>query len=465
MIKKIGTLNAVLHFALWLAALYLLAKVGAGNLHLSFARLFYVDALSALLIVTTATVAFAAALFSISFIAEDLAQGKITVSKALLYYLLFNLFAGAMFLVPLINNLGFLWMAIELTTLISSFLVGFYNSKHSVEAAWKYLIICSVGITLALFGAILFTFALQSATGLKSLNWTDLLATAKLLDPRIVKIAFIFILVGYGTKAGLAPLHTWLPDAHSQAVSPASAMLSGVLLKCSLYAILRYGIVVTRCCGAPFYGNLMLLFGLFSLAVACIFIITQKDLKRLLAYSSIEHLGLIAVGIGLNSPLAMFAALLHLFNHAVGKALMFFGAGRVAQAYGTHDLAKISGVSRALPVTGLALLIGIFALIGFPPGAIFVSEFYLVSAAFVGGHYLIGALLLGLLAVIGGALLYHFGKVLFGKPLEQTVSPAEPIGGWLAYGFLFVFIIGLGLFVPNVLRQSLDAAVGVLRGR
>ncbi|MFA5113691.1 MAG: proton-conducting transporter membrane subunit [Candidatus Margulisiibacteriota bacterium] len=464
MIKRAGLINAAGHFLIWLVSLYLLATVGAGNLKIPLGALFYVDALSALLILTTATVTFAAALFSISFIADDLAQGKITTGKALLYYLLFNLFAAAMFLVPLINNLGFLWMAIELTTLISSFLVGFYNSKHSVEAAWKYLIICSVGITLALFGAILFTFALSSATGLKSLNWTDLLAAAKLLNPQVVKVAFIFILVGYGTKAGLAPLHTWLPDAHSQAVSPASAMLSGVLLKCSLYAILRYGIVVTRCCGAPFYSSLMLLFGLLSLIVACIFIVTQKDLKRLLAYSSIEHLGLIAIGIGLNSPLAMFGALLHLFNHAVGKALMFFGAGRVAQAYGTHDLAKISGVGRALPVTGLALLVGIFALIGFPPGAVFVSEFYLVGAAFIAGHYLIGALLLGLLAVIGGALLYHFGKVLFGRPLEQTVSPAEPIGGWLSYGFLLIFIIGLGIFIPNVLRQSLDAAVSVLRG-
>jgi hydrogenase-4 component F len=465
MIKRLGIVNAAVYSIVWLAALYLLMVVGAGNLKLALGSIFYIDALSAFLIFTTATVTLAAALFSISYIATDLAMGKITTAKALLYYLLFNLFAAAMFLVPTINNLGFLWMAIELTTLISAFLVGFYNTKHSVEAAWKYLIICSVGITIALFGAIIFTFALATATGLKSLNWIDLLAAAKLLNPEVVKVAFIFILIGYGTKAGLAPMHTWLPDAHSQAVSPVSAMLSGVLLKCSLYAILRYGIVVNQCCGTPFFSNLMLSFGLLSLTVACIFIITQKDLKRLLAYSSIEHLGLIAIGIGLNSPLAMFGALLHLFNHAVSKALMFFGAGRVAQAYGTHDLTKISGVSRTLPVTGLALLVGVFALIGFPPSSIFISEFYLISSAFLGGHYLIGGLLLGLLAVIGGALLYHFGKVLFGRPLEQTVSPTEPGSGWLSYIFLLCFIIGLGIFIPAVLRQSLDAAVSVLRGQ
>ncbi|HVN66845.1 MAG TPA: proton-conducting transporter membrane subunit, partial [Candidatus Sulfotelmatobacter sp.] len=189
------------------------------------------------------------------------------------------------------------------------------------------------------------------------------------------------------------------------------------------------------------------------------------DLKRLLAYSSVEHLGLIAIGIGLNSPLALFGAMLHLFNHAVGKALMFFSAGRVAQAYGTHDLTKISGVSRTLPVTGITMLAGVFALIGFPPFSLFISEFYLVSAAFLAGHYLIGGALLALLAVIGGALLYHFGKVLFGRTPAATVSPAEPFSGWLAYGFLLFFIVGLGIFIPAVFRQSLDAAVGVLRAQ
>lgn len=464
MIKRVGIVNAIFYFIIWLAALYLLSIVGEGNLKLFWANIFYVDALSALLVFTTATVTFAAAIFSISFIEKDFLMEKISFRKALFYYLLFNLFALAMFMVPLINNLGFLWMAIELTTLISSFLVGFYNIRHSVEAAWKYLIICCVGITLALFGAILFTFALATATGLKSLNWTDLMAFSKQMNPETIKLAFLFILVGYGTKAGFAPMHTWLPDAHSQAISPISAMLSGVLLKCSLYAILRYGMVVSLCCGTSFYSNLMLGFGFLSLAIACVFIITQKDIKRLLAYSSVEHLGLIAIGIGLNNPLAMFGALFHIFNHAVNKALMFFSAGRVAQSYGTHNLEKISGVRGALPVTGLAMLVGIFALIGFPPGSIFISEFYLLGGAFLGGHYFIGVLLLGFLAVIGGALLYHFGKVLFGKRPEQNISPKEPFSSLLAYSFLLVFIIGLGVFVPFVLQKSLLAAVGVLRG-
>jgi len=464
MIKRLGIINAAAHFMAWLAALYFFAAVGAGNLKLSLGSIFYADALSALLVFTTATVTFAAALFSVSFITTDFSLGKITAKKALYYYLLFNLFAAAMFLVPLINNLGFLWMAIELTTLVSSFLVGFYNTRHSVEAAWKYLIICSVGITLALFGAILFTFALATATGIKSLNWTDLLATAKALDPAIVKVAFIFILVGYGTKAGLAPMHTWLPDAHSQAVSPVSAMLSGVLLKSSLYAILRYGIIVNRCCGGNYYGNFMLLFGLLSLAVTCFFIITQKDLKRLLAYHSVEHIGIIAFGVGLNSPLALFGALFHIFNHAVTKSLMFFGAGRVSQAYGSHDLEKLSGIIKTLPFTGLAMLLGAFALVGLPPFSIFTSEIIIVIAAFQSGNFIAAGLFLLLMAVISGAAIYHFAKILFGQPIEPLAAKKEPIENVLTYLFLIIFILGLGLFVPTLLRQSLDAAVNILRG-
>jgi len=464
MVKRIGIINAVIYFFVWLLALYFLAAVGGQNLKLFFMNIFYVDALSVFLIFTTATVTFAAALFSISFITKDVSLGKISNKKAIAYYLLFNLFAIAMFFVPLINNLGFLWMAIEMTTLISSFLVGFYNTKNSVEAGWKYLIICSVGITLALFGAILFTYALTASTGIKSLNWTDLFVSAKFLNAETIKIAFIFVLIGYGTKAGLAPMHTWLPDAHSQAISPISAMLSGVLLKCSLYAILRYGIIVTKCCGSPFYSKLMIIFGLISLVVACIFIITQKDLKRLLAYSSIEHLGLIAIGIGINTPLAMFGALLHLFNHAASKALMFFSAGRVAQSYGTHDLDKISGVINTIPITGSAMLIGVFALIGFPPSSIFISEFYLASSAFLSGQYIIGALLLLVLAIIGGSLVYHFGRIIFGPPPQNNIKKTEPLNNLMTYAFLIFFIIGLGIFIPDIFQKSIMTAVAVLRG-
>jgi hydrogenase-4 component F len=259
-------------------------------------------------------------------------------------------------------------------------------------------------------------------------------------------------------------MHTWLPDAHSQAISPISALLSGVLLKISLYAILRFGIIVVKCCGWSFYPNLMLIFGLFSLAVAAIFIIVQKDIKRLLAYSSIEHLGLISIGIGLGSDLAIFAALLHLFGHAITKSLMFFGAGKVAQTYNSHELKDISGVSRVLPATGIALLIGALALIGFPPGSIFISELLLVISAISSRNYFTAGALLFFLAIIGGAILFHFGKVIFGKPPEKELSPNESPGLVLTYVFLIVMIIGLGIFVPTIFRHSILSAVAVIKG-
>jgi len=463
MLKKIGVVNAIIYFMVWLASLYLLVTVGAAGRKIALG-IFYLDALSALMVFTTATIVLAAAVYSISFIDTDRRLGKFNHSRGLVYYLLFNLFSLSMFLVPLVNNLGLLWVAIELTTLVSSFLVGFYNTKHAVEAAWKYLIICSVGITFALFGTIVFAYALNISTSTNSFNWTDLLAHAGKLDPALVKAAFIFILIGYGTKAGLAPMHTWLPDAHSQAVSPISALLSGVLLKTSIYAILRFGIIAVKCTGWTFYPNLMLGFGLFSLAIAAFFIIVQKDIKRLLAYHSVEHLGIIALGIGLRSDLALFGALFHLFNHAVTKALMFFSAGKVTQTYDSHNMDELPGVSRVLPLTGLAMLIGALALIGFPPSSIFISELLILIAAFKSGNLPAAILFIFFLAVIGGAVLFHFGKVIFGRPPEKKLSSVEAPGLILVYLFLIVFIIGLGIYVPGVFRQCLLSAVEVLKG-
>ncbi|PJC47628.1 MAG: hydrogenase 4 subunit F, partial [Candidatus Omnitrophica bacterium CG_4_9_14_0_2_um_filter_42_8] len=259
----------------------------------------YLDALSAFFIFVISVVAFAAALYSVGYIRKDIEKGIISEKKARVYYILFNLFCCSMLFVPAVNNLGILWVAIEMTTLISAFLVGFYNSKESVEAAWKYIIICSVGIIFALLGTILFYYAFSLSGGTRSLNWSIIAAGAANMDKNILKVAFIFILVGYGTKAGLAPMHTWLPDAHSQAVSPISALLSGVLLKTAIYAILRFGIIIIKGVGFAYFSNLMILFGMISLAISCGFILVQKDLKRLLAYHSVEHVGIISIGLGI----------------------------------------------------------------------------------------------------------------------------------------------------------------------
>jgi len=438
--KALGLVNAIGYLAVLIFSIDLFKKIISSKSIISFFGFIYLDALSVFFIFVISVVAFAVALYSINYIKKDIDEGVISKEKAKIYYILFNLFCFSMFFVPAVNNLGMLWVAIEMTTLISAFLVGFYNTKESVEAAWKYIIICSVGIIFALLGTILFSYAF-SMTGLnRSLNWSDMSTLAHILDKDILKIAFIFILVGYGTKAGLAPMHTWLPDAHSQAVAPISALLSGVLLKTSIYAILRFGIIIIKGVGFAYFGNLMILFGLISLAISCGFILVQKDLKRLLAYSSIEHVGIISIGFGLGTPLAICGALLHVFNHAVTKSLMFFGAGNIARVYKTHNMNVIRGVIKVLPFTGSMVLMGVFALTGFAPFSIFFSEIIIIIAAFVNDSHLVAAMLLVFLAIIFGGFIYHFGKILFGNLPKGMAVIKEPLSGKFAFLFLFILI-------------------------
>lgn len=444
-IKILGIVNAFGYVGILFSSVLLLRKIVLAKEITFYLSCFYIDSLSAFFIFVISVVALAAAFYSISYIKKDVEAGVISERKAGFYYGLFNLFCFSMFFVPAVNNLGMLWVAIEMTTLISAFLVGFYNSKKSVEAAWKYIIICSMGIIFALLGTILFSYAFSLSAGIKSLNWTDMVAAAGKMDKNILKIAFIFIIVGYGTKAGIAPMHTWLPDAHSQAVSPISALLSGVLLKTAIYAILRFGIIVIRGAGFSYFSNLMILFGVISLAISCGFILVQKDLKRLLAYSSIEHIGIICIGFALGAPLALAGALLHVFNHAVTKSLMFLGAGNIVSTYKTHNMNAIRGVIKVLPFTGVMMLLGVFALTGFPPFSIFISEILIIIAAFTAGSYMTAALLLLFLAVIFGAFIYHFGEMLFGNLPKNMAVIREPLSGKLAFLFLFFQICGLGI--------------------
>ncbi|MCX5707837.1 MAG: proton-conducting transporter membrane subunit [Candidatus Omnitrophica bacterium] len=452
--KVFGIINSLGYLAVLTASAVLLKETLLADSACTYFGFIYLDALSAFFIFVISIVSFAAALYSIGYIKKDMEKGLMTKKKARIYYALFNLFCFSMFFVPAMNNLGMLWVAIEMTTLISAFLVGFYNTKESVEAAWKYIIICSVGIIFALLGTILFSYAYSLSGGVKSLNWSLLAASAGKMDKNILKVAFIFILVGYGTKAGLAPMHTWLPDAHSQAVAPISALLSGVLLKTALYAILRFGIIVIKGVGFSYFGNLMILLGLISLGLSACFILVQKDLKRLLAYSSIEHVGIISVGLGLGAPLAMAGALLHVLNHAVVKSFMFFGAGDIVSAYQKHNMNAIRGVIKALPFTGIMLLLGVFALTGFPPFSIFISEILIIIAAFTNGSYLIAGLLLFFLAIIFGAFIYHFGEMLFGNLPKGMKAAGTPLSAKLAFLFLFFQMCAVG-FVLVFIKKDL----------
>lgn len=436
---------AVLFFSVML----FLKQIALPGAAMFFSNFICLDTLSVFFILVISVVTFAAALYSVGYIKRDIAQGVISEKKAKIYYLLFNLFCCSMFWVPAVNNLGMLWVAIEMTTLISAFLVGFYNKKESVEAAWKYIIICSVGIIFALLGTILFSYAFSISGLSKSLNWSDMVPVAHILDKNILKIAFIFILVGYGTKAGLAPMHTWLPDAHSQAVAPISALLSGVLLKTAIYAILRFGIIVIKGVGFAYFAHLMILLGVISLIVSSGFILVQKDLKRLLAYSSIEHIGIISIGFGLGTPLAIGGAFLHIFNHAVTKSFMFFGAGNIVSIYKKHNMNAIRGVIKVLPFTGIMMLLGVFALGGFVPFSVFFSELLIIISAFIKGSYFIAALLLLFLAIIFGAFIHQFGKMLFGNLPKGMKQTGEPLSGKLAFLFLMLLMcsVGIGWFV------------------
>jgi len=454
--EKIGRITAGGCLAGFLLSLHLAYRFSLDKAPVALFNFFYADALSIFFILTIFTVTFAAALFSTQYIAHNVKSGNMTERKGRFYYVLFDLFAFSMLFVVSVNNLGIMWASIEMTTLISAFLVGFHNAKKSVEAAWKYLIICSVGIILALLGTILFSWAFILAHGARSLNWTDMYAGAGGLNVELVKTAFIFILIGYGTKAGLVPMHTWLPDAHSQALSPVSALLSGVLLETAVYAIFRYTVILNRAAGPEFSGNLLVIFGILSLAVSAGFILAQKDIKRLLAYSSVEHIGIITLGLGIGGKLGIFGALLHVFNHAVTKSLLFFGAGNIIRKYDTNMMRSIRGVLLSMPFTGFMVLAGTLALAGMPPFSIFFSELIILISAFSKGSYLAAGLFLFFVALIFGAIVHHFSKMLFGAKPEGLAEETEPVETKICFLFLFLFICAVGFTVPQPLGTLID---------
>src|SRR3972149_5814174 len=328
-------------------------------------------------------VGFVASIYSMGYMGHELEHEIIDLVRLRMYYVHFLIVMLSMLLVCETNNLG-LWIAIEMTTLVSALLMILYSRKSSVEAAWEYMIICTVGITFALFGTILTYYAAVKILGENgdALNWTSLIAVADQFDPTIMKLAFIFILIGYGTKAGLAPMHTWLPDAHSEAPTPVSALLSGVLLNCAMYGIIRFYSIATKSTGAAFSSNLLIIFGLLSLGIAVPFIILQEDYKRLLAYSSVEHMGIVALGIGFGGVFGIFGAILHMFNHAMTKSLMFFGAGNILLKHDTKEIFNVSGVVKTMPATGAMFVVGALAITGSPPFFIFITEFNKLSAGF-----------------------------------------------------------------------------------
>jgi hydrogenase-4 component F len=360
-----------------------------------------------------------------------------------------NLFAFTMLCAVTTNNVGLMWVAIEATTITSAMLVALDVSKASVEASWKYVLLGSVGIALAFGGTVLAYFDFVSLAGHEEavLNWSVLRAAAPALHREVVELAFVFIVVGYGTKAGLAPMHTWLPDAHAEAPAPLSAMMSGVLLAVALYAVLRWKAVVSAAVGPAFPNRLLVILGVLSLTIAAFSLVIQRSYKRMLAYSSIEHMGLVCVGLALG-PLGTVASMLHLINHTLAKAPMFLLAGRVLHRYQGADIARVSGLLRSMPGTGWLFLAGVLALVGLPPFGLFVSEFALVRAGFAVGRPWLMGLVLALLTVAGVGLVAHANRMLYGAPPPGLA--AGEAGRWrlVPLALCVGALIGLGLIVP-----------------
>ncbi|HEY3322479.1 MAG TPA: proton-conducting transporter membrane subunit [Planctomycetota bacterium] len=378
-------------------------------------------------------------------------------------------FLGTMTLVTMSQHFGLLWVAIEATTLASAPLIYFHRHRRSLEATWKYLLICSVGIALALLGTFFLAGAATFSGGVSSLLIADLVRVGHKLDPMWLKAAFILLLVGYGTKMGLAPLHTWLPDAHSESPSVVSALLSGALLNCAFLGILRAQQVCEADGAGEFSRELLLIFGLISMGVAAVFIVGQRDYKRLLAYSSVEHMGILALGVGLGG-LGTIGALLHAVNHSLTKAMLFFAAGNILAVYKTKSASDVRGVLTALPLTGILWVAGFLAITGFPPFGPFLSEFTILKAAIEQGHTGVAIAYLFFLSVIFVGMATIVIRMSQGAPTQratesQAMRRREPLLGVLSPALLCALVLCLGLYTPPQLSDLLKEAAQVLRAQ
>lgn len=434
-----------------------------------FKDLFYMDSLSVYILFITTLAFFLVSLYSISYFGHELKRKVITVNKLKLYYSLTNAFVLSMILALTTRNMGVMWISIEATTLASAFLVGFYNNKRAIEAAWKYLIICSVGIAFALLGIILLFYSSTVQLGgakMSGLDWNFLINNAKALDPSVLKIAFIFILIGFGTKVGFSPMHTWLPDAHSQAPSPVSALLSGVLLNTAMYGVIRVMTIVNKSLGSSKYtGNLLILLGVLSIGTAAVFVLVQQDYKRILAYSSIEHMGIIAIGLGICTPISIFAALYHTFNHAMTKLMLFLTTGNVYLKYHTKKISSIRGLLKVMPVTGAVFVLGAFAITGMPPFGVFMSEFNTVVSTLFSKRYIVTALLLIFLSMVFAGFTKQLGRMFYGKNDNTEIKKGElDIIGPTVLIILLCITVLAGIYIPGPFKSLMDATTNIILG-
>lgn len=453
--------NVAISLATLLAASLLVIRVIRNGPLLVGHEQFFVDSFNVFLVALTAFVGFTTAIFSRPYMRIEEHHGRLNARRLRLYHSMYQLFMAAMFLALLTNNMGTLWVAMEAATLSTVLLVSLYRTKASLEAAWKYFILCGVGIAQALFGTILLYFAAERTLGrqgMTALLWTHLNAAKADLEPRVMGLAFVFLLVGYGTKVGLAPLHNWLPDAHAEGPTPVSAVLSGLLLNVALYAVIRCKVLAVGSIGPLLPGRMLMAFGLLSAVLAAFFLWRQRDIKRLFGYSSIEHMGIITFAFGLGGPIANFAALLHMTVHSLTKSSIFFTAGHASQTAGTQQMDGIRGLVGISPTIGWGLMLGSLAILGMPPFGVFASEFLILTTAMRDHPWTTPFLLLALGVAFAGIFM-KVQPMAFG----ESDAPKLPHSPALVPVFVHLaMVLVLGLYIPPALADWYRAAARLI---
>ncbi len=459
--RSAAELNVVISLATLIAAAALVLRIiGRGPMTVAHEQ-FFVDPFNVFLIALTALIGFTTAVFSRPYMRIEQDHGRLNAHRLRLYHSMYQLFMAAMLVALSTNNMGLLWVAMEAATLSTVLLVSLYRTRASIEAAWKYFILCGVGIALALFGTILLYFAaerLLGGVGMRALLWTHLNAVKGQLDPTVIGLAFVFLLVGYGTKVGLAPLHNWLPDAHAEGPTPVSAVLSGLLLNVAMYAVVRCKILAAGAMHSALPGRMLMAFGLLSTVLAAFLLWRQRDIKRLFGYSSIEHMGIITFAFGMGGPLANFAALLHMTVHSLTKSAIFFAAGHASQIAGTQRIDGIRGLLAVSPTVGWGLMLGSLAILGTPPFGVFTSEYMVLTTA-MRDHPWATPFLLVALAVAFAAIFIKVQPMVFGETDARRL-PHPPA---LVPVFVHLSIVlMLGLYIPPALAQWYRLAASLI---
>src|SRR3954468_9673879 len=454
-------LNVAISLVTFLAACALTARVVSEGPVLVAHEQFFIDPFNVFLVTLTALVGLTTSVFSRPYMRVETHHGRVSEARLRLYHSMYQLFMTTMLIALTSNNMGLIWVAMEAATLSTVLLVTLYRTPASLEAGWKYFILCGVGIAQALFGTILLYFAAEKvlgAEGMTALLWTHLNAVKGSLEPAVLSLAFVFLLVGYGTKVGLVPLHNWLPDAHAEGPTPISAVLSGLLLNVAAYAVVRCKVLVEGSLGSPLPGRMLMAFGLFSMVVAAFFLWRQRDIKRLFAYSSIEHMGIIMFAFGMGGPVANFAALLHMTVHSLTKSAIFFAVGHAAQKAGSQVMDEIRGLLKVSPTIGWGLMIGTLAILGMPPFGVFASEFLILTTA-MREHAWATPILLLALGVAFASVFSRVQPMVFGETSLSALThqPAlTPVFVHLGLGLM------LGLYIPPYLAAWYAQAAKLL---